>query len=135
MSVSTTSASIAPVSRVSSRLVRTATGRPVAVEITTPLPELEVGYRFRVLGDEIRLSGTFGFTGQPTGRPPLPEEAATVHRHVGRVETAARTWTDAHRGEARRLHAEGLSWSQIAERVCGAARYKSTVGCWLRAAR
>ena len=38
----------------SSRLVRSAGGRPVAVEITTPLPELEVGFRFRVLGDELR---------------------------------------------------------------------------------
>jgi hypothetical protein len=34
--------------------VRSAGGRPVAVEITTPLPYLEVGYRFRVLGDELR---------------------------------------------------------------------------------
>ena len=116
----------------SSRLVRSASGRAVAVEITTPLPELEVGYRFRVLGDELRLSGAFGFTGSPTGRPPLPEEAATVHRHVGRLETEARVWTDAHREEARRLQAEGLSWSQIAERVCGEARYKSTVQGWLR---
>jgi hypothetical protein len=39
---------------VSSRLVRSAGGRPVAVEITAPLPELEVGFRFRVLGDERR---------------------------------------------------------------------------------
>jgi hypothetical protein len=92
---------------VSSRLVRSAGGRPVAVEITTPLPYLEVGYRYRVLGDEIRLSGAFGFTGEPTGRPPLPDEAATVHRHVGRVERTARTWTDAHREEARRLQPRG----------------------------
>jgi hypothetical protein len=117
---------------VSSRPVRLPGGRPVAVEITTPLPELEVGYRYRVLGDEIRLSGAFGFTGEPTGRPSLPDEAATVHRHVGRVERGARAWTDAHREEARRLQAEGVSWSAIAERVCGDARYKSTVGTWLR---
>jgi hypothetical protein len=40
---------------VSSRLLRSAGGRPVAVEITTPMPELEVGYRFRrLLGDELR---------------------------------------------------------------------------------
>jgi hypothetical protein len=118
---------------VSSRLVRSVSGRAVAVEITMPLPDLEVGYRFRVLGDELRRPG-FGFTGEPTGRPPLPEEAATVHRHVGRVENEARTWTEAHRQEARRLQAEGLSWSQIAERVCGEARYKSTVQGWLRSA-
>jgi hypothetical protein len=117
---------------VSSRLVRSAGGRPVAVEITTPLPELEVGYRFRVLGDELRRPGGFGFTGEPTGRPPLPEEAATVHRHVGQVERSARAWTDAHREEARRLQAEGLSWSAIAERVCGDRRFKATVQGWLR---
>jgi hypothetical protein len=64
----------------------------------------------------------------------LPEEATAVHRHVGQVERVARTWTDAHREEARRLQAQGLSWSQIAERVCGEARYKTTVQGWLRAA-
>jgi hypothetical protein len=117
---------------VSSRLVRSAGGRPVAVEITTPLPTLEVGFRFRVLADELRRPEGFGFTGEPTGRPPLPDEAATVHRRVGRVERVACTWTDAHREEARRLQAEGLSWSQIAERVCGDKRYKPTVGTWLR---
>ncbi len=56
-----------------------------------------------------------------------------MHRHVGRVETTARTWTDEHRAAARRLHAEtSLSWAQIAEEVCGDKRYKSTVGVWLR---
>ena len=69
--------------------------------------------------------------GEATGRPPLPAETATVHRHVGRLETEARTWTDAHREEARRLQAEGLSWSAIAERVCGDRRFKSTVQEWL----
>ena len=118
----------------SSRLVRTASGRPVCVEVTVPSVGLEHGHCFRVLGDEIRLSGRFGFTGEPTGRPPLPEEAATVHRHVGQVERTARTWTDAHREEARRLQAEGLSWSAIAERVCGDKRYKPAVGTWLRPA-
>jgi hypothetical protein len=62
----------------------------------------------------------------------LPDEAAIVHRHVGQVERTARTWTDAHREEARRLQAEGLSWSAIAQRVCGDKRYKPTVGTWLR---
>jgi hypothetical protein len=37
--------------------------------------------------------------------------------------TYARAWTDADRAEARRLHAEGLSWSQIALRVCGDRRF------------
>ena len=31
--------------------------------------------------------------------------------------------------------AEGVSWAQIAERVCGEARFKSTVQGWLRAGR
>jgi hypothetical protein len=43
-----------------------------------------------------------------------------------------RKWTDAHREEARRLQLEGVSWSQIAERVCGDKRYKATVGVWLK---
>jgi hypothetical protein len=34
--------------------------------------------------------------------------------------------------EARRLQLEGVSWSQIAERVCGDKRYKATVGVWLK---
>jgi hypothetical protein len=76
---------------VSSRLLRSASGRPVAVEITTPLPGLAVGFRFCVLGDELRRPNGFGFTGEPTGRPPLPEEAATAHRRVGRVEGEAHT--------------------------------------------
>ena len=112
----------------SSRLVRAASGRPVCVEVTVPSVGLDHGYRFRVLGDEIRLSGAFGFTGEPTGRPPLPEEVAGVRRHVGPVEREARTWTDVHREQARRLQAEGLSWAQIAEQVCGDKRYKPTGG-------
>lgn len=119
----------------SSRLVRTANGRPVSVEVTVPSVGLDHGYHFRVLGDEIRLSGAFGFTGEPTGRPPLPEEAAAVRRRVGQVERVARNWTDAHREEARRLQAEGLSWAQVAEQVCGDRRFKSTVGVWLRPPR
>jgi hypothetical protein len=117
--------------------VRSAGGRPVAVEITTPLPELEVGYRFRVLGDELRRPDGFGFTGEPTGRPPLPEEAATVHRHVGRVERVAHAWTDVHREDARRLQAEGChgrrspSWSAAtgdsSRQFRGGCRQKDTV--------
>jgi hypothetical protein len=57
----------AATSAVSSRLVRSASGRAVAVEITTPVPCLEVGFRFRVLGDELRGQGGFGFTGEPQG--------------------------------------------------------------------
>ncbi len=58
----------------SSRIVRSASGRAVAVEITTPSVGLDHGHRFRVLGDELRRPGGFGFTGEPTGRPPLPDE-------------------------------------------------------------
>jgi hypothetical protein len=67
----------ATIPSVSSRLVRTPSGRAVAVVITTPLPELEVGYRFRVLGTEICSSG-FTFTGEPTGRPPFAEHSANA---------------------------------------------------------
>jgi hypothetical protein len=116
---------------VSSRLVRAASGRAIAVEVTVPSAGLEHGHLFRVLGDELRRPNGFGFTGEPTGRPPLPDEAATVHRHVGHVQRTARTWTAAHREEARRLQADGLSWSAIAERVCGDKRFKSTVQGWL----
>ena len=51
---------------VSSRLVRSAGGRPVGVETTTPSAGLEHGFRFHVLGDEVRRPGGFGFTGEPT---------------------------------------------------------------------
>jgi hypothetical protein len=105
----------------------------VGVEVTTPVPTLEVGFRFTVLGDECRRPHGFGFTGELTGRPPLVEESGAARRRVGsHVEDKARTWTDADRVEARRLWVEGLSWSQIAERVCGDKRYKSTVQVWLR---
>jgi hypothetical protein len=119
---------------VSSRLVRAASGRAIAVEVTVPSIGLDHGVLFRVLGDEIGSSG-FRFTGVPTGRPPLPDEAVGALRRYDRVEREARTWTDEDRAEARRLQGEGLSWSQIAERVCGEARYKSTVGGWLRSAQ
>jgi hypothetical protein len=75
--------------------VRTPGGRAVAVEITTPLPELEVGHRFAVLGTEIGSSG-FKFTGEPSGRPPLPEETAGARRPAG-----------FHRGGAPPLGAKG----------------------------
>ncbi len=64
-----------------------------------------------------------------------PSEAVEAASEVVAAEGGVRTWTDAHRQEARRLQAEGLSWSQVAERVCGDKRFKSTVQGWLRAAR
>jgi hypothetical protein len=75
--------------------VRTPGGRAIAVEVTTPVPTLERGYKFRVLGDELRDRG-FGFTGEPTGRPPLPDETVKARRGVG-VERVACTWSDADR--------------------------------------
>ena len=66
----------------SSRLVRSPSGRVVAVEITSPVAGLEVGRRFRVVGNEIGDAGC-RFTGEPGGRPPLPEEATGAQRRVG----------------------------------------------------
>ena len=57
----------------------------------------------------------------------LPDETAGARRGVGAKQREARTWTDADRAEARRLQGEGLSQSQIAERVCGDRTYRSTV--------
>jgi hypothetical protein len=118
---------------VGSRLLRAPSGRVVAVEITSPtLPDLEKGYRFRVLGNEIGTRG-FRFTGEPTGRPPLLAESAVARRAVGHHRDAeVRVWTDADKAEARRLQAEGLSQSKIAEAVCGDRKFRSTVQQWLR---
>jgi hypothetical protein len=116
---------------VSSRLERTSSGRVVAVVIMTPLPELDAGYRFRVLGNEIGDSG-FRFTGEPTGRAPLPEETPKRTAAIG-TRSTPRKWSDGHREQARRLQAGGgLSHSQIALEVCGDKRFKSTVQLWLR---
>jgi hypothetical protein len=56
---------------------------------------------------------------------------------VARARNASPTkWTEAHRAEARRLHAKGgLSWAEIALQVCGDRRYKPTVGLWLKPVR
>jgi hypothetical protein len=87
-----------------------------------------------VLGTEIGHSG-FRFTGEPTGRPPLPEETVGALRRAGsRVEQAARTWTDEHREQARQLRAQGMSYAQIAEAVCGDRRCRQTVAAWTRQA-
>jgi hypothetical protein len=61
----------------------------------------------------------------------LPAETPRRNGTAQRREPP-RKWTDAHREEARRLQLEGVSWSQIAERVCGDKRYKATVGVWLK---
>jgi hypothetical protein len=115
----------------SSRLVRSPSGRVISVEVTTPVPGLEVGHRFTVLGNEIH-GQTFGFTGETTGRPPLPDELA-ARRSAQVRRDRSNVWTDEHRADARRLYAEGgLSQAQIAERVCGDRRYRTTVAVWLR---
>jgi hypothetical protein len=117
----------------SSRLVRAASWKPVGVEVTVPSAGLDHGHRFLVLGDELRRPHGFGWIGQTDARPPTPEQAQDALRRVGSVRGSANTWTDERRAEARRLWAEEqLSWSQIAERVCGDKRYKSTVQVWLR---
>lgn len=102
------------------------------MEVTTPVPGLEVGQRFTVLGNEVH-GQAFGFTGEPTGRPPLPDELTAARRSAGVRRDRPTAWTDQHRAEARRLAAEGgLSQSQIAERVCGDRRYRTTVALWLQ---
>jgi hypothetical protein len=120
---------------VSSRLLRSPSGRVVAVEVTSPLLGLEVDYRFRVLGDEIgAVDGGVGFMGRPTGRPPLPTETSAGNGNA-RMVGSEREWLEAQREEARRLQAEGLlPQAQLAERVCGDRRFRSTVAWWLRQA-
>lgn len=113
--------------------MRTAGGRVCAVVVTTPLPELEVGHRYRVLGNELGSSG-FRFTGEPTGRPPLPDETRDALRPVAKPQqkTSSIAWTDEDRALALVLQAEGLSQAAIAERVCGDRKFRSTVQTWLR---
>ena len=116
----------------SSRLLRHPSGRAYAVEVTVPSAGLEHGHRFGVLGDELLRPHGFGWTGQTDARPPTPDESQDALRRVGVMRGEANNWTDEHRAEARRLWAEErLSWTQIAERVCGDKRYKSTVQGWL----
>jgi hypothetical protein len=62
----------------------------------------------------------------------FPSEAVETASEACADPGGHRGWTAEHRQEARRLQAEGLSWSQIAERVCGDKRFKSTVQTWLR---
>jgi hypothetical protein len=78
---------------VSSRLVRSAGGRAVAVEVTVPTLGLDHGCRFTVVGSEIGHS-SFRFTGVPTGRPPLPAETVQAGPRVGQVERAGRAHLD-----------------------------------------
>jgi hypothetical protein len=62
---------------VSSRLVRSPSGRIIGVEITAASGGLEVGRRLGVLGNAF---GDECFTGESSGRPPLPEEATGARR-------------------------------------------------------
>jgi hypothetical protein len=97
-----------------------------------PLPELEVGHRFRVLGDELRDQG-FGFTGESTGRPPLPDEAqdalrrAGVHRSVVPVEHSEEL-----RRRALAMVESGASWSATGLAL---GVPKATVGSWVTKGR
>ena len=122
----------------SSRLVYAPSGRPLYVEVTSHAPELEHGLRFAVLGTEFSMtSDRIQFTGEPTGRSPLPDETATTRKRAGShngVEHDHRPWTDDDREQARRLQMERLSQAKIAERVCGDRKFRSTVQMWLRQA-
>jgi hypothetical protein len=115
---------------VSSRLVRAASGRPIAVEITVPAPLLEHGARFAVLGNELRRPSGIGWTGQTDARPPTPEEM--VVPRAGMVDKLERReWSDADKERVRELWSAGWSWAQIASKVgCS----KASVGTWLRQA-
>jgi hypothetical protein len=113
----------------SSRLVRTPSGRAVAVVITTPLPDLEVGCRFRVLGTEIGGSG-FRFTGEVTGRPPLPVEATEARRRVSSADR--RVYTAEVRVRALELVDAGMSWAAPGREV---GVPKPTIGQWVSARR
>jgi hypothetical protein len=119
---------------VSSRLVRLPSGRPAYVEITTPLPDLEVGYRFAVLGTEISMtSSRIQFTGERSGRPPLPEETARARNGGARTRgNTPKAWTEADR--VRALELVDAGWSQArAGRELGVPR--PTVGAWVSARR
>jgi hypothetical protein len=114
---------------VSTALVRRRSGRPSYAVVTSPEVGQPHGLVFVVLGDH--LSDEVDWTGEPTGRPPLPAE--TPQRRSGGTRESPREWTDEHRAEAHRLAAEGLSQSKIAELVCGDRRFRSTVQLWLKA--
>jgi hypothetical protein len=117
---------------VSSRLALDAYGRRIAV-VTAPAVGLDVGDRFLVLGDALPCAEPgFMFTGTSTGRSPLPGENPRRNGTVSTQREPPRKWTEAHREEARQLQLEGVSWSSIAEQVCGNKRYKATVGLWLK---
>jgi len=117
---------------VSSRLALDGSGRRIVV-VTTPTVGLEVGMRFLVLGDALRCGEPgFYFTGTGIGRMPLPAETPRRNGTARARREPPRKWTDAHRDDARRLQLDGVSWSEIAERVCGDKRYKSTVQLWLK---
>jgi hypothetical protein len=117
----------------SSRIVRSSAGRALWVIVTAPSLGLDTGTRLVVLGDSLPPAEVgFSWLGVRTGRPPL---LAETPRRNGTAQTRReppRKWTDAHREEAHRLQLKGVSWSQIAERVCGDKRYKGTVGVWLK---
>jgi hypothetical protein len=91
------------------------------------------GARFVVLRRRGSQAGNkFAFTGSSDARSPTPEEDQDALRRTGVMRGEANVWTPEQKAEARRLWAEErLSWAQIAERVCGDRRFKSTVQGWL----
>jgi transposase-like protein len=119
---------------VSSRLVRAPSGRVVAVEVTSAaLPDVEAGHRYVVLGNLVDGAGKFRFLGEPSGRPPLPDEERKARcRVVARVNgSAAKQYPEAIRQRALDLVDAGASWAQAAREV---GVHKSTVGDWVRRA-
>lgn len=108
--------------------MRSAGGRPVAVEITTPLPLLEVGFRFRVLGDELRRPHGFGWTGHTDARPPTPQEAQEALRPVG-SHRARQEHPPEVKERALLLVDAGLSQHEVSREV-GVPR--PTIGMWVQ---
>jgi hypothetical protein len=118
---------------VASKLIYATNGQALWAIITVPDAGIDAGHRYRVLGDGMRCGEVgFYFTGEPSGRPALASDEPSRNGVARASRTTPTRWTDEHREEARRLQAEGLSWSEIALRVCGSRDRKSTVQLWLR---
>jgi hypothetical protein len=91
----------------SSRVVYSPSGRPTWAILTVPDVGTDAGHRYRVLGDGLRCEevGVY-FTGTPTGRPPLPKDAPSRNGVARATRSTPTRWSDEHRAEARRLHAD-----------------------------
>jgi hypothetical protein len=120
---------------VSSRLVRAPSGRVVAVEVTSAaLPDVEAGHRYIVLGNLVDERGRFRFLGEPTGRPPLPDETRQARRNGAvRVEgSTPKQHSEEVQQRALELVDAGYSWGQAAREV---GIPKGTIGSWVKQRR